>query len=569
MSKRKKARPARPKEAGASVKAGPAESFWDEAETWLAKNGRWLLLPGWFFFTALYLSLASDELGGVLGGDNARYLMLARALAQGKGYRDLYFPAAPVHAQYPFLFPLLLSVFAESSRQVFYSHILILVFASLLPLLACGWARLEGESRLKSLLVFFLVGSIPAWYSSLLNILTEAIFIFFMFLALFILSYAKRRGFDIYRALLLSLSIWASAMVREVGLVLFGAVLIGIFLDKDLRKVRVARAPLWALVSVVFVPGYGAWTVRNMLSGEGGFYFKQFLAKNPYQPELGWLSIGDFFARIKTNLSIHIPHLAGFAFPAWLFKSQSMAFWLAAIFLALLLLGLVSRLLAKNFAAEMVFIFFFGVAAAWYFQEERFSLPLLPLAGFYFVKGIDAAGKILRIKKPMLTVSVTAVIVIWQIGFMGWLCKKYHQTRTYPQSTVTVEGYGQWSSPVIDASKYSGYWLFGEEFWIGTGDWIVIQKVAGQILPKNAVIACRKPTLAWYFADRKATWYKFGASPEEQWEHFKRNNITHILVSSGNRELVEMIKTYPGNFRFLAVIQRSGLGLAELNYPAE
>ena len=96
-----------------------------------------------------------------------------------------------------------------------------------------------------------------------------------------------------------------------------------------------------------------------------------------------------------------------------------------------------------------------------------------------------------------------------------------------------------------------------------------LQKAAAEILPQDAVIACRKPQLAWYFAQRKATWYKFGAAPAEQWKELEKNKITHILVSGANRELVNMLKAYPDNFKFIAVIQSSGQGLAEVKYPEQ
>jgi len=563
LSKQKKAKAQR-----AAAKDAP-QAAPDRTEIWLSKNGKWLLLAGWLFFLALYMSLATDELGGVLGGDNARYIMLSRGLASGKGYTDYFFPGAPAHTQYPFLFPLLLSAFSGSGKQVFYSHLLIQLIASLVPLLLCAWARLSGESRLKSLLVFFLAGSIPAWYSFLLNLLTEPLFMFFMFAAFAVISWCKLRGFNIYWAIILSLCIWASAMVREVGLVVFGAVFLGMLLEPGLRKVRVAKVPLVAVVSIIFILGWGAWTARNLVVGEGGFYFKQLLQKNPYQPELGWINLGDFITRLNINAGLHIPHVGGFAFPPWIFKTNSAAVAVGLIFLAVMAIGLVERMRSKNFVAELAFIFLSGVAAVWYFQEHRFSLPILPLAAFYFLKGLDGLAKLFKARSQALTIAAALLLIVWQTGFTGWLCYKYHQKQIFPRSSVTIEGFGPWTQPVLDASKYSEYWKWQDDFWSFTADAIILQKIASQYLPKDAVIACRKPTLAWYFADRKATWYKFGVTPEAQWLHFKEKGITHILVSSANQELTAMIKAYPENFRFIALIERSGQGLAKVEYPKE
>ena len=563
MSKRKKNKS--PKKQIAPLIISPAE----KAEAWFGRNGKWVLLLGWGVFIGFYLSLASDELGGVLGGDNARYLMLARSLAEHQSYRDWYLPGAPAHTQYPFLFPLILSVFAGTSREVFYSHLMIQFLASLVPLFLCAWARLEGESRLKSILIFFLAGSFPSWYSFLLNLLTEPVFMFFMFLTIFILSYAMKRGFDIYLAILLSLSVLASAMVREAGLVLFVALFLGIILDSRLRKVRVAKISLATMLAAVFILGWGGWTVRNMLTGEGGFYFKQLLEKNPYQPELGLINFGDLLERIRSNLLLHLPHIGGFAFPAWIFKTQSSLLTVSGFFFAVILLGLVSRIRARNLAVELIFVSMFGLSLVWFFWDDRFSLPVLPLAVFYFIKGVEAASKFLKARTQSATIAIVIALALWQMGFMVWLCVKYHDRQMYPETPVKVEGYGEWVKPVLDISKYSNYWKFSRQFWETTADWIVLQKVGREILPKDALVASRKPTLTWYFADRKATWYRYGVRPEEEWEFFRNKKFSHVLISSSNRELVEMVKAYPDNFKFLAVIQRSGLGIAQVEYPRE
>jgi hypothetical protein len=562
LSKRRKNRP----EKGPSKNIQPGAPP-DKIEPWLEKNGKWVLLGGWAFLLMLYLSLASDELGGILGGDNAQYLMLARSLAKMKSYRDWYLAGAPAHTKYPFLFPLLLSAFAFSSRQVFYSHLMIQFFASMIPLLLCGWARMQGETRLKSLLIFFLAGSIPAWYSFLLNLLTEPVFMFFMMLSIFILAYSQKRGFDIYLAIIFALAVWASAMIREVGLVLFGALSIGIVLDPRLRRTRVSGIPLIVVLAGVFIIGYAAWSIRNMTAGEGGLYFKQFLEKNPYLPQEGMMGFGDVIARIKTNFYLHIPHVGGFAFPYWIFKSQTADIWVSLIFLLVIVIGLVSRLRARHFAAELVFICLFGVAMVWYFQEERFSLPVLPLAVFYFAKGIDAIANLFKIRSQKLTVAIAGGLILWQTGFMFWLCAKYHDKQIYPQGTVQVDRYGEWSQPVLDASKYITWWKFGPDFWAGTADMIVMQKVAREILPENAVVACRKPTLFWYFADRKADWYLYGVPPEEEWKEFRKKQISYVFMSSSNRELVDMVQANKDSFELLAAIRRSGFALAKVRYP--
>ena len=242
-------------------------------------------------------------------------------------------------------------------------------------------------------------------------------------------------------------------------------------------------------------------------------------------------------------------------------------FWVSIIFLAVIIIGLVSRLVAGNFAVELVFISLFGIAMLWYFEEERFSLPVLPLAVFYFVKGIDAVAKLFRSRSQKLTVAIAGGLILWQAGFMFWLCAKYHDKQIYPQGTVQVIGYGEWRQPVLDASKYINWWKIDPDFWIIASDMIVMEKIAREILPQNAVVSCRKPTLFWYFADRKADWYLFGVPPAEEWKEFRKKQISYVFMMFSNKELLYMLHANNDSFEFLAGIQRSRVALAKVRYP--
>ena len=458
------------------------DRFFDRVETWLEPNGKWILIFGWLGFLMLYCSLATDELGGVLGGDNARYLMLAKSLATGKGYRDLLFFGEPAHTQYPFMFPLLISPFAALSRQAFYTHLFIQVLASLIPLLLAAWARLEGSTRLKSLILFFLAASIPAYFAFLLNILTEIVFMFFMLGAFFILSHGRVRGFNIFKMLLFSLCILCSALTREAGLVLFGAVFIAIILDPALRKAKAGPVPFFIIYPAVFILGYGGWTIRNLTSGEGGIYFKQFFAKNPYLPQLGTVTAADLIQRIQQNKFLHVPHVGAFPFPSWLFSSNKSALAIGLIFFVVILIGIGYRLEKKNYAVEFSFLAQFGLAMIWFFQEERFSFALLPLAAFFFVTGLDFFEQKINALKPVFLVLLCA-LVLWQAGLTGWLAYKYHQPLIYPREPVEVQGYGTWSEPVMDFSKYNQYWQYRDQDHVGMADWIIMQKLAGKLTP--------------------------------------------------------------------------------------
>ncbi len=67
-----------------------------------------LLLLFLFIYIVLSFFLFDPKLFS--GGDNAVYIILAESIVSGEGYKDMYMPDEPPHSQYPFGFPIMLSV---------------------------------------------------------------------------------------------------------------------------------------------------------------------------------------------------------------------------------------------------------------------------------------------------------------------------------------------------------------------------------------------------------------------------------------------------------------------------
>ena len=57
----------------------------------------------------LFGATVHEELGNVIEGDSANYILLAQAIATGQGYHDLTDPARRPHVKYPPVFPLVLA----------------------------------------------------------------------------------------------------------------------------------------------------------------------------------------------------------------------------------------------------------------------------------------------------------------------------------------------------------------------------------------------------------------------------------------------------------------------------
>ena len=495
-------------------------------ENWLAKNGKWGLILGWILFLILYLSLAIDELAGILGGDNAHYLMLAKSLALGKGYQDLYLPGEPAHTQYPFLFPLILSPFALSARQTFYSHLLILFLGALVPLLAIAWARLSGRTRIESLVLFLVISTSPVYYKFLPNILSEAPGMFFIYLGLFLIAYFRVKGLDGFKVFYLAIVALCAFYCRTVAVVIAPALLLPLLIEPEFRKKKFLKVPYWVWFAGLFGLGMMPWLIFTKIHG-GLSYLQQLMVKDPYNISLGTITFPDLILRIKENFIFHFPSIGDiFEFGE---KDSQREFLSGIICLALVVIGLIEEFRKKRWEGVSFFVLFILTFLTWSFKERRFLYPLIPLIAIYFLQGLIILTKIFSKKLAQYLYLILIPIFCWQAVQLGSITRRYHTPDPFPQSPIFIDGYGKFSDPIIDFSKYPSLWELDPAIKKFLSDRIVILKIAEKSLPQEAVILSGKPTLTWYYSQRKSVRFIYNGADEENWENIKKYGVNYVL----------------------------------------
>ena len=266
------------------------------------------------------------------GGDNAGYVELAHALSSGEGYTEVWDPARPPHTKYPPVFPLLLAV-----SMVFgatgWSGLKAVTFVATLAV-APGvflWARTRVPEG-----VAFAVALVMALSPSLLYhshwVLSDVPFLAFTVWALWALSALIDRPADgaageagsaagatpapggaasshsptpgrgagsRLRWTVATALVVLAAFTRSAGLPLAGAAVAALALSRRWR----AAGGVTAAVGIPFV----AWWLRGRRATVAeGRYTREFFLLDPYQPDLGAASVGDFGARIGENLSGYV-----------------------------------------------------------------------------------------------------------------------------------------------------------------------------------------------------------------------------------------------------------------------
>lgn len=522
----------------------------------------------------LYLASASTELGGGLGGDDAQYLLLARALAQGQGYVDLYLPQHPPHTKYPPLFPILLVPFTWLGRyQLFGAHLFLAGLALTAPFALAGWARRQGYSETAALGVLLLLATIPRYYQFLLNLLSEIPFMAFCYFALWWMARAgeQPKSRDL---LIVTLATLAALFTRTAGIALAAAIGIELVRRLEFRRLRLARLPAFLIYGAVVAGVFGAWLIRNRIAGGAGLgYFQEFFLKDVYQPQLGAASFTDILAR-STRGYFYLTLLAMQAALGYVFYLEDEISIGYVPLLLLIVVGWTSRLRRPDRSAEGFFLFSAMVMSAWWYSDDRFLIPLLPLASFYLVLGLRIIlGWLLQRFRlasawaRVLTVTLGLGIFFNQVATLADLVRAQHTDRLEPHQPVYLAGFGTWAAPVINWAKYD--WPCFSEYQLELLTRVqIIYRITEAWVPPGQVILSRKPTLTAWFSDRPSVCYLFTEDAKAQWEFLRKNRVAYFQVRYFDGETQALFASCPQCFRMAVGFQEGYPALYEIAaYP--
>ncbi len=381
-----------------------------------------ILLVAFSAAAIIYVLVLTPYIGG--GYDDARYISLAKALAAGQGYGQVFIPGNPPEPQYPPGWPLLLSMVWLVSPDFPANAIGFKIVSVLCALAFVGityrWMRWRGESSTLSALVAILTLSNPLIFGTASTAFSEMGFACFLMLALWLIDqYSRNDNARWFDAILPSLAAAFAVYIRIFGAPLILAATCYLLLRPDRRKGLIfgGLSLLWV------VP----WLVRGaFLPGNVWGYSQQFLLRSMEQPELGVVSWVDLIARVILNLRAYL--LAGL--PGGVLPSQVPLTYLnlpnelrlgspfpgSDIVLALLVAAaLLGQMLLRRDLVDWFVACYLGLALLWPWEPTRFVVPLIPLLYYYLFKEISIfASPALRRTawaQPLRSLALGAVVL--------------------------------------------------------------------------------------------------------------------------------------------------------------
>lgn len=350
--------------------------------------------------------------------DDGHYLILARALAVGDGYRYANLPGAPAATHFPPGFPLLLAPLwwvapRFPANVVFFK----LVNVALLPVAALAmrsFARRVGGLSVvaASLVAVACAATVPVLFLNGL-LFSETAFIAALCATLTLAEQlVSRPSNSVRRAVLTGIAVGALALLRTVGLAVLPALLLSLVVR------RRGRDAAWVLGGALVALGpWQYWTaihghdVPSSIAGGYGSY-------------AGWLVDAYRAGGVPFSVAVLRENARGLLMPLTLFGLIDAPRWMQAVagmpLLAMFAAGL--RLLWRRAPVTVLTLPpYLLLLLAWPFPPDRFLWPLWPLIVVGGVLGAQSlgwsAGRSMRWQWPVRLVAgvLVALFLAWHI----------------------------------------------------------------------------------------------------------------------------------------------------------
>lgn len=479
-----------------------------------------------------------------VGGDNAGYMALAESLRTGQGYRDIYLPDAPLHAQYPPVYPTLLAVTGALGGGLMAFKVLSLVFTSAATvfLFLLGRTRLGAEGGM-AIAAAFGLNPVLLYYSHW--VLSEAPFVLLTLVALW--SAQRADG----SARFLALAVGAAALAyltRSAGLPLLLALLLALTWRRSWRRLAAAGGATALVISAW-------WLWGNVVASDSAqTYSSNFLLVNPYDPQQGYAGAGELLARLVDNVRLYavevLPQsLGGAAAPGGL---DLIALLVGLAIIALALVAWIRRI-REGRTLEWFVLLYAGLICLWpqVWTDRRFLLPLLPILLLLAMDGLLWCLDFARARPRS-----------WLLPAVGGLLLLL----TVPSHVRNVR-FNQ---------ECLRFYRMGDELACYPPPWRAFVESAYWVRDNTeaaAIVVNRKPRLFYYFSRRRGDVYPFSSDDAAMLAFLDQLETDYVIVAgiSGTtyRYLVPVIRSVPQRFELLYSIGEGAAAAHILRYRGE
>ena len=495
------------------------------------------------------------------GGDNAAYVALADALLDGRGYTEVWDPAAPPHTKYPPVFPLLLAGMMALGAHT-WTALKLAAAASTTAAVALAflWTRRRGHGPLFAAGVAGILAVAVALVDASHWILSDPTFVALTLLALWALARGggsdartasggeaagtgsgsgEAPGPGAARASAAWLAVGCAAAVlayftRSAGLPLLLAVAAWLALDRRWKA-------LAAFAAAAGAPALLWWLRARAVPVAEGAYGSEFWLRDPYAPEAGRVGVGDLMGRAVENGAGYVTR--------WIPGSVvgQGGGWVAALGLVLVGLavaGWVRRLRPRPGPAELFTPLYLGLVLVWpaVWSGERFALPLLPILLVYAGEALAGAASRLGRGGPALAGAVAVAL----LGFPAVVAGADAARRASACEAAVARG-GAWA-------------CWGPRF----GEIVAAARWSAVALPEGSAVLSRKPRVFYAVSGVPSRTYPFTDDPDALLAAADAAGARYVLLDFFGRQgptyVAGALSRRPGAFCVVRAFELAGGG---------
>ncbi len=370
------------------------------------------------------------------GGDFAMYIMQAGNIVHGVPQSEtpyVYNPGNPVLGPpaYPIGFPLLLSpVYALFGNSIMAFALWVTAFLFGMGMLMTLYLRRYFSEVITFFLVLILVYN-PWTLNMKLEIMSEFPFAFLLLLCLYLFEKYARGPF--WMGIVIAVLGGLLMSVRIIGVVFPLAVLIWAirkrFIEKD-------KTPMSKCVCG-FLVGIGSILIYLLLNSvifpvpqaSGGSY-------------AGIWGEEPLYATVLYNLAYYTEQFKYF-FSPWGGSWNFLPLILKAAIFTFTLLGMIRSFFKRLELIDMIVILYLGVLLVYPYRHAgiRFLFPVLPLLGFYLVRGLQTVQLFPAISHSIKAVFLGSLVLVSYLNMFWYILINDGNTLPGPQEKASVEAF--------------------------------------------------------------------------------------------------------------------------------
>ncbi|MGH7672788.1 MAG: glycosyltransferase family 39 protein [Gemmatimonadales bacterium] len=488
----------------------------------------------WVCSAHLLLALLLFDPKPFMGGDNFWYMILGEGLRNGDGYRDFWLPTAPLHTRYPPVYPILLAVTGWFSNSVIAFKALSLACTTTAVGFTYALARRRTGDAGLALAAALLVAVAPAIVEYSHWELSEAPFLVLVTIALY--AFARDPGgHDLSVFAAGSAAALAAYLTRSAGLPLLVAIAVALALGKHWR-----RLGWFAGASALVMLGW--WLYVRSAAAEGAAYAtygQTFFDRDPYRPELGRATIPDLVGRVVDNLKVY-------ALSAWPQTiggrdvGRGLGTAVGVLLGGAVLAGVLRRMRTPG-VLELFTVVYVGLILLWpqAWSDQRFLVPLVPLAALYLAEVVDwalpaSAGRSDADQGPSGGLRPAHGVMGVAVAFALF-------------ANVRIAGPSLGCArAVLSGEPYACYPSAFADF-VEASQWIRDHTEPG------AVVISRKPQILYWYGRRPGDLYPYTTDADSLVRFLDARNTRYVVVDNmygtTGRYLVPAIQQHATRFR--------------------